>query len=551
MSKIYNNWRVFLAEKTFQDFSGGEKDKWIHIAHDQLISDKEKNGTEEGTINKELYDLIDVSYANIGGHVSFRSADDMPSDYTDWEAVDVDSDPQPDAVIFGKGDKYSGGAADGSVEGKKAMLDKTAEFLNTSGKYGEFSDALAHIMMTRYNIPSVNDEQVVRDILKKDIEWVGANPNGKYPNHTGWYIRDLGKFGKEDKHMKIMLGVPAQATALKKIEDEVLAEIKDYSTGKKYFISKFQDKVRKSNIKAKKKLIGTGNEGALSGTGPLEEEYVIEERIVKQGKEYCLKSKNKNKNLGCYPTKAGAKKREKQVQYFKHMKESMELDEGILDWLGLTKKQEEEKYIDYSQPIPDIPLWIGAFPLKEMDEARKKFDVIILMANDVVDLAQRFQSQKYEHYKAEGFIIDKYAIQDVETDPGGEDQKIKDAGQLALSLVAPKNDEEPKKVLITCAQGLNRSAAATCLTLQGLSISAQDAYQAIQTSRTAKKQALEMIKAQQSQSRPRTLGNQAFMLHGHPHERFLKLVGIDTENVALEERIRKLIAQTLKEYYNR
>jgi hypothetical protein len=289
-------------------------------------------------------------------------------------------------------------------------------------------------------------------------------------------------------------------TALEKIEKQALAEIKDYSTGKKYFVSKFQDSVRKRNIKAKKKLIGIGNAGALSGAGPLEE---------------------------------------------------VELDEGILDWLGLTKKQEEERYTDYSQPIPDIPLWIGAFPLKEMDEARKKFDVIILMANDVVDLAQRFQSQKYQQYKNEGFIIDDYAIQDVETDPGGEDQKIKDAGKLALSLVAPQGNQEPKKVLITCAQGLNRSAAATCLTLQGLGISAQDAYQAIQTSRTAKKQALEMIKAQQSQSRPRTLGNQAFMLHGHPHERFLKLVGIDTENVALEERIRKLIAQTLKEYYNR
>jgi hypothetical protein len=33
--------------------------------------------------------------------------------------------------------------------------------------------------------------------------------------------------------------------ALKKIEEKALQEIKDYSTGKKYFVSKFQEKVRK------------------------------------------------------------------------------------------------------------------------------------------------------------------------------------------------------------------------------------------------------------------------------------------------------------------
>lgn len=287
-------------------------------------------------------------------------------------------------------------------------------------------------------------------------------------------------------------------TALQKIEDQAIQEIKDYSTGKRYFVSKFQDNVRKRNIKAKKKLIGTGNAGALSGTGPLEE---------------------------------------------------IELDEGILQWLGLTKEEEKEQYQDYSQPIQDVPLWIGAFPLKQMDEAKKKFDVIILMANDVVDLAQRFQSQKYEQYKTEGFIVDKYAIQDVETDPGGEDQKIKDAGKLALSLIAPQDNQEPKKVLITCAQGLNRSAAATCLTLQGLGITAEEAYRVIQTSRTTKKQAIEFLKASEQNRRAKKLGNQAFMLHDIPHARFLKLVGLNTDKATLQEKIRKLVAQVLKEAY--
>jgi len=43
----------------------------------------------------------------------------------------------------------------------------------------------------------------------------------------------------------------------------------------------------------------------------------LDEIIKKKDDEYCLQSK-KGKNLGCYPSKTGAEKREKQVRYFKH-----------------------------------------------------------------------------------------------------------------------------------------------------------------------------------------------------------------------------------------
>jgi hypothetical protein len=42
------------------------------------------------------------------------------------------------------------------------------------------------------------------------------------------------------------------------------------------------------------------------------------EHIVKVGSEYELKSKSTGKNLGKYSSKAGAEKRERQVQYFKN-----------------------------------------------------------------------------------------------------------------------------------------------------------------------------------------------------------------------------------------
>jgi nicotinamide mononucleotide adenylyltransferase len=61
-------------------------------------------------------------------------------------------------------------------------------------------------------------------------------------------------------------------------------------------------------------------------------EQIFNEIIVKSGNKWCLKSKKKNesgkrKNLGCYSSKTKAKKRERQVNYFKRLKE-MYIDES-------------------------------------------------------------------------------------------------------------------------------------------------------------------------------------------------------------------------------
>jgi hypothetical protein len=54
----------------------------------------------------------------------------------------------------------------------------------------------------------------------------------------------------------------------------------------------------------------------------------MKEHIVKSGSDYCVHSKKSNKNLGCASSEAGAEKREKQVNYFKHLnKEEEELKE--------------------------------------------------------------------------------------------------------------------------------------------------------------------------------------------------------------------------------
>lgn len=55
----------------------------------------------------------------------------------------------------------------------------------------------------------------------------------------------------------------------------------------------------------------------------------VEEHIVKVKGGYELRSKHGNKNLGKYPTRAGAEERERQVQYFKHTDEEIETEDKI------------------------------------------------------------------------------------------------------------------------------------------------------------------------------------------------------------------------------
>lgn len=117
--------------------------------------------------------------------------------------------------------------------------------------------------------------------------------------------------------------------------------------------SKFQKIARKNHRKWKLRLLSKGGQKADSGGGPynkkpdynraksappgfggLEESEQLDEVIRKKGDKYCLFSKKTKRNLGCYPTRAGAMKREKQVQYFKHLKETIireELEKVLIE----------------------------------------------------------------------------------------------------------------------------------------------------------------------------------------------------------------------------
>jgi len=85
---------------------------------------------------------------------------------------------------------------------------------------------------------------------------------------------------------------------------------------------------------------------AVDSTSPIH--GTVNEHIVKHGSKYRLVSKHGNKNLGTYDTKAGAEKRERQVQYFKHLGEEAE----VVDAWGYIYNNRDQRVV-WSKKFPN------------------------------------------------------------------------------------------------------------------------------------------------------------------------------------------------------
>ena len=201
--KYHKRWKKFIKEKKFADFSKG-KGKWTDLEKSDL------EPQDNIDLSYELYDLISTAYANMKppGHFDFKSPEDIPGNHDSWTAVDVDGDETPDALRVGKkkpyGNKLTASGHDGTRAGKDAYVAKTAEMLHTKGYYAEMSKGIAHLMIKYYQVPFVADEEDVRKVLGKEIEWLGQHPEGRYPEYNGWYVRDI----SGNRELKIMLGTP-------------------------------------------------------------------------------------------------------------------------------------------------------------------------------------------------------------------------------------------------------------------------------------------------------------------------------------------------------
>ena len=100
----------------------------------------------------------------------------------------------------------------------------------------------------------------------------------------------------------------------------------------------YQRKMKAKHSRLKKRIIGHGGQKA----GPPYSEKPSMERsksappigenltevFYKEGSKFCLKSKKNGKKLGCFDTEKERDKRERDIQYFKHMTENV-LEEVI------------------------------------------------------------------------------------------------------------------------------------------------------------------------------------------------------------------------------
>lgn len=164
-----------------------EKNKWSSIPKNELEDYKEM-----------LFDLIQNAYGSIGGHSNIKSADDIGSEGDEFDIINLDDDPDPDAVTIAKrregGKKFVATGHDGSSQAKSAVVNHKAAELKHPGYYIEASGRMAEILVAK-GVAIVTDEDVVRKVLKgKELEWHG----------DGSYTREIGG----EKKVKVLLGKP-------------------------------------------------------------------------------------------------------------------------------------------------------------------------------------------------------------------------------------------------------------------------------------------------------------------------------------------------------
>ena len=189
--------RLLLIEE-YSATIGLKKNKWTII-----------NPNDHPKLSTEFYDLISTAYAEIGGHAKVNSPSDVftDPDWTYWDVIDIDEDPDVDLIVFGQQNKYgikfSGVGHDGTKLAKKTYLADRAAKLSMKGYFGEVSGKFAEILVAKYNVHSVGVQADIEKVIAKPIVFHGEHPDGKTDGY-GWYSRKIGS----GMHIKLLVGNP-------------------------------------------------------------------------------------------------------------------------------------------------------------------------------------------------------------------------------------------------------------------------------------------------------------------------------------------------------
>jgi len=155
------------------------------------------SSSEIKDIQDEIFNLIQNAYAAIGGHPNYNSPSDVPLEGDEFDVIDLDADPDIDAVSVIKnkpaGHKMVAMGHDGSSAAKSKVIAHKVEQLNKNGYYVEVSGKMKDILLVKGLTP-ITDEDIVRKVLKgKEIEW---NPDGSYSRSIGGASHTKMLFGK-------------------------------------------------------------------------------------------------------------------------------------------------------------------------------------------------------------------------------------------------------------------------------------------------------------------------------------------------------------------
>lgn len=165
------------------------KDKWVDLPSDQ-----------KSEYAEDIFNLINTAYSPIGGNINYKSASDVlgAEADADYEIINIDDDPEPEALIAYKdkesGKKLTAMGHDGSKEAKSLSLNRLADLLKKPGYYLEVSGKLQDILLSK-GAPVVKDQDIIQKVLKgKKLEF----------NDDGTYQRFIGNV----KQIKTLLGKP-------------------------------------------------------------------------------------------------------------------------------------------------------------------------------------------------------------------------------------------------------------------------------------------------------------------------------------------------------
>lgn len=168
MKKILS-YKLFEEYKFIPDIAKNKK-FWYLIDTKEILK-----------ISDNVIDLIKIAYKNTSYGSFVNSEEDMLRS-TDWYAIDVDSDPDADAVVFGRktkfGLKIQGIGHDGDKTSKKIVLDKLYSLLNREGFWIEASDKIEYLLYKNI-VPYIEDVEKIK-LLFPDSDIYMDNQKGRY-----------------------------------------------------------------------------------------------------------------------------------------------------------------------------------------------------------------------------------------------------------------------------------------------------------------------------------------------------------------------------------